>query len=171
MAIDTTKLGTIYSTLNNITKTTLNEQWNSRRLRGEDYASVVAQTITALIQTSASLVEAEATLAEQARQAAAELAEKQIEFNANLAEKRRQFDAELTSNAPVKTAQKALIDKQVLTEVNQASLIARQATAYDDKKRIAKAEVLNQKEGMYAAGGTAIPAELTTASLNAANAI
>lgn len=149
MAIDTTKLGTIYSTLNNITKTTLDDQWNSKRLRGEDYASVVSQTITALIQTSASLIESEA----------------------NRAEEKRQFDAKLLEDAPIRNAQANLIEKQIVTEEKKALLTVRQTTAYDDKLRIAKSDALNQKEGMYAAGGTAIPAELTTVSLNAANAI
>lgn len=57
MAVDTTQLTSIYNTLSADVKATLDEQWDSRRLRGADYANVVAQTITALIQTSAQLLQ------------------------------------------------------------------------------------------------------------------
>ena len=62
MAVDTIQLQSIYTALSTSAKTTLDEQWNDQRLKGSDYANVVSQTITALLQTSAQLLEQQAQI-------------------------------------------------------------------------------------------------------------
>jgi len=171
MAIDTEQLTAIYTSLSDATKTTLDEQWDSQRLRGADYANVVAQTITSLIQTSASLIEGEENRNEQASQFSANLAEQARQADAQLAENARQFDAQLAQDAPVKTAQKSLIDKQVITETNKASLTARQTSMYDDNLRVEEGKMLTNVVGMYGVGGTSLPTGLETQMINAVDAV
>ena len=133
MSISASEVTTIYTALNASTNTTLDALWDKQRLRGADYANVVAQTITALIQTAASMVTEDAQLAEQARQ----------------------FDANLAADAPVKTAQKTMIDNQAATELKKALLTTRQAAMYDDNLRVEEAKALKDVVSMMGVGGTA----------------
>ena len=70
-----------------------------------------------------------------------------------------------------KASQKTLIDKQSTTEEAKAALTTRQATAYDDQKRIKKAEVYGNVIGMTQAGGTVVDAAIWTKLDNAIAAI
>ena len=155
MSINASEVTTIYTALNASANTTLDAQWDKQRLRGADYANVVAQTITALIQTAASMVTADAQLAEQARQFGLQHSQ-QATLEANkLAEQARQFDANLAADAPVKTAQKTMIDNQAATELEKALLTARQASMYDDNLRVEEAKALKDVVSMMGVGGTA----------------
>jgi len=45
MAVDIAQIGTVYDSLETKIKATLDEQWNSGRLTGSDYATVLSSTL------------------------------------------------------------------------------------------------------------------------------
>lgn len=61
--------------------------------------------------------------------------------------------------------------KDGTTKANQALLITRQKTAYDDNLRVEEAKALKDVVFGYAVGGTLPPNDLQTSMLNAVNAV
>lgn len=149
MAVDTTQFSSIYTVLNANVKVTLDEQYNSRRITGPDYATVVAQAINSMLQTSASLIQNDAQLAQEAT----------LEAN------------RLAQDAPVKEAQASLIAKQEETEIAKKFLTIRQMMAYDDNLRVEEGKQLSNVTGMFGVGGTTLPDGLETNMLNSIAAI
>lgn len=79
--------------------------------------------------------------------------------------------AKIVQDAPIQAMQRRLIEKQAETEEKRALLTVRQTTAYDDNLRIKEAELLSNIMGMFGAGGTTLPANLETTTLDAINKI
>ena len=57
MAVNTTETGSLYDSLMGKAETTLDKQWDDKRLKGADYATVVAQLITTAMQLSVTTVQ------------------------------------------------------------------------------------------------------------------
>jgi len=145
MAVDTTQLTSIYTSLSTATKVTLDEQWNDQRLRGADYANVVAQTITALVQTSASLIDNEENRTEQASQAAAQLAENARQADAQLVQQATLEANRITSQEGIATADRAENARQAdLQRTQQATLEANKITSQETMEANRLAEQSSQ---------------------------
>lgn len=61
-ALDASKLSSIHNVLSTEVNATLDGQWEKSRLRGVEYANVVAQSIVALLNTSSQIVLEEAKM-------------------------------------------------------------------------------------------------------------
>ena len=153
MAVDTTQVQSIYTALNTSAQATLDVQWNDQRLRGADYANVVAQTITALLQTSAQLLEQQEQLTEQARQADANLAEQARQYDANLleqqaelAEKAREFDTQLAQQATLEANNLAEQGRQADANIVEKGREFDAQLAQDAPVKTAQAALITQQK-------------------------
>ena len=152
--IDLTELNDIYSELDTQLKSTLNAQWDNNRLRGDAYAEVVAQSITAMFQTVASLMAQRMQLDEQARQADAELAEKirvndkQIESMAveDALKNTQKLELELNGVAQrlIMAEQKNNVAKDTDTKQAQINMLVQQLSEATEKQPCNVANVRKQ---------------------------
>ena len=163
MAIDITEIGAVYDALSLKAVGTMSKLFDDGVIEAKDKAQVAASTINNVLQLSVQTVQQEKLNSAQIAQITAQ--------TSTIASEMAIKTAQSTKDLLVKDAQIGIIGEQKTTEVKKQELTTRQSTAYDDNKRIKKAEVLGNTTGMYAAGGTTIPTELTTNLFSAINAI
>ena len=195
MAVNIVEIGTVYDALEAKIVGTLTTEYDAGRLKGKEYSEVMTAAISALISSSVmSVLEqplkdaqvldmkvkdfvmlAESEKERELKDAQVLLAQSQVTYEnakiASLGIHDALDQAPNTADIALKGSQKMLIDKQQLTEASKKALTDRQATGYDDQRRVKKAEILNNSVGMFGAGGTTVPAGFTEAALAAANSI
>lgn len=156
MAVDTAGMSAVYDSLVKKLQGTLDTEFEKNRISGAEYAQVLSSGIVAVLEMSVQSVQNQEKLD-------AEITSMGIADEIN--------QAKAEKDNLLKDAQKALIDKQVLTEEEKKELTIRQKAAYDDKLRIEEANALANVTGMFGAGGTALPEGLETAMLDAIAAV
>ena len=159
MPVDTSEIKNVATELLNIVTGVLTVEYNANRLRGDQYANVISNAITSIVQSSSSIVQ-DYLLKEAQKDL--------IISQKNLVDSEKTIKENQSSkDIALKEAQKVLIEKQQLTEEKKSLLTVRQTTAYDDNLRIKEGELLSNVMGMFGAGGTTLPSGLSTAAFNA----
>jgi len=176
MAVNTIEINSVYEALITLASATISEQFESGRLVGKDYATVLNSTITTAMQLAINSVQEQPIKDAQVLDmkvkdfVALAANEKDIEMKAQqilllgaqkaLEEQKKSSmviadtiaGANSTADISLKGAQKLFIDAQTTTEANKDDLIAAQTTYYDEQVKIKKAEVIGQTVGMITAG-------------------
>jgi len=123
----------------------ITEQFNSMSgLTASEKAKLIAQVSGSLATNiSNSAQQTAMALVMQPHKAALEKAE-EARINSEIAIKEAQSAQDILN----KSAQKILIDNQSTTELKKADLLVRQATGFDDKKKVDKAKALADVVGL-----------------------
>jgi len=137
MAVDTAQIGTVYDSLETKIKATLDEQWNSGRLTGSDYAMVLSQTLNNVLSLAVRTVQSQPMLDEQLQ----------------LAQDTHASKVALAQNQ----ADKVLADKQ-LTDA-QKDGITQQVI---DNRKIKALNSLANTYGTFGAGGLTMSTDMWT---------
>ena len=177
MAVNITEIGSVYDALEAKISETLTSQYDMGRLKGAEYADVLAASMAALINASVQTVQqqplTEAQVLDMKVKDYATLAntQKDIELkDAQVAtEQQRRASmviedgvkqAQSEADLDTKGAQKLLIENQTSTEAEKALLTTRQKDFYDDQKELKVMEAAGNAIGMYAAGSGTVPEKL-----------
>jgi len=181
MAVNIAEIGTVYDALETKITGTLVGEFDSGRLKGSDYAAVLTQSMTALIQASVMSVQEQpvkdAQILASKVQGFVALANSQKDVELKDAQIVAQTaetairEASSTADLALKASQKIMVDKQAAHEDIKKGLTTRQTSYYDDQLKAKEAEILGSTMGMYAAGGTEVPSDLHSTFFSAVNAI
>lgn len=148
MAVDIIQISSVYDSLETKIKATLNEQWNSGRLTGSDYAQVLSQTLNNLMALSVRTVQNQPILDEQI---------KKLQEDNLLATDTHNFKVDLSKNQ----ADKVLADKQLVDE--QKNGITQQVV---DNRKIKALNSLANTYGVFGSGGLTLSTDMWTTYFN-----
>ena len=168
MLVDVEQIGTVYDTLMGKAEATLVEQYDSGRIKADGLASALAAVMSMAMQTSVQVVQnqprvdAEVLASKVQGFVALANSQKDVELkDAQIVAQQSETaikETQSTADAELKASQKLLIDAQKSTEGAKLTLTNRQATAYDDQRKVKKAEVYGNTVGMVFASGTTVDA-------------
>ena len=156
MSVDITQIGSVYNSLETKIKTTLDEQWNSGRLTGSDYAQVLSNTLVQAMQLSVQSVQNQPSI--DARIALTNVQKDnaikqglQLAEQLKLAQDTHVSKVELSQNQ----ANKVLSDKELVNA--QKNGITQQVI---DNRKIKVLSSLSETYGTFGAGGLTMSSDM-----------